>query len=90
MTLEGILNLGNAIFLIASSTIPLYMAWKVKPSPMKTLSILLTSFILVHGIYHLVAFLEVETLELLGEAVIEPLSWLLLFAFSIYYARRGG
>ena len=90
LTLESTLNLVNATLLIASSTIPLLMAWRAKPSPIRILSILLTSFILVHGIYHLVAFLEVEPLMLLGEAVIEPLSWLLLFAFSIYYARRAG
>ena len=66
------------------------MTWKTKTSPFKALSALLASFILVHGIYHLIAFLEVETLELLGEAVIEPFSWLLLFTFSIYYARRAG
>lgn len=90
MSIEGTLNLVNATFLIASSSIPFYMAWKTKPSPIRTLSVLLVSFIFVHGIYHLVAFLEVETLEFLGETIIEPISWLLLFTFSVYYARRAG
>lgn len=90
MSLESLLNLTNAVFLIAASTIPLYIASKVKPSPLKALSILLTSFILVHGIYHFIAFLELEPIELIGETVIEPLSWLLFLAFSIYYAKRAG
>ncbi len=89
MPIEATLNLANAIFLIASSTIPIYLAFKAKPSPIKTLSLLLSSFIVTHGIYHLIAYIETETLELIGELAIEPLSWLFLLTFSIYYAKRA-
>jgi hypothetical protein len=81
--------------MILGITIPtVYMASRIRVAPLRRLSVLLSSFLLLHGIYHLTAFTELafraEALEPVREVLIEPLGWALFLAFAIYFAMTGG
>lgn len=88
------LNLFNAILIIGVALPTMYMGAKITLRPLKILYFLLPSFLLLHGLYHLFSFLG----DLSGNALfgfvadtdLEPLSYVLLFVFAVYFARRGG
>jgi hypothetical protein len=56
---------------------------------LKKLAIMLTVFVLVHGVYHITRFLG---FNLLAEGVFEPLSITILIAFGVllYYNNTPG
>lgn len=89
-----LLNSINALLIIGVSLPTLYMASKIKKRPLKALTLLISSFLFFHGVYHLSAALS--TLQGLGQlglwsdAVFEPLSWFLFLLFAVYFARRVG
>ncbi|MCS4539242.1 MAG: hypothetical protein HYU03_00925, partial [Thaumarchaeota archaeon] len=88
------LNLFNAILIIGVALPTMYMGAKIKLRALKIMYFLLPSFLLLHGLYHLFSFLEALSgnglFGFLGEMIMEPLGYILLFAFAIYFARRGG
>jgi hypothetical protein len=88
------LNLFNAILIIGVALPTLYMGSRMRLRPLKILYFLLPSFLLLHGLYHLFAFLgEFSGNALFGfvaDTDLAPLSYILLFVFAIYFARRGG
>lgn len=85
--LHNILGLVSALAMFAASLPLLYIAVRVQQKTLRTLSILLGVFSLVHGVYH-VGFLV--GLAELSQILIGPFSALLLAIFAIYYFRRGG
>lgn len=71
----------------------MYMAAKVKQPKLRMITILLASFLVVHGLYHGTAALgSLPGLGVLGtssDLLVEPISWLIFFAFSFYFLRNG-
>lgn len=88
------LNLFNAILIIGVALPTMYMGARIKLRPLKILYFLLPSFLLLHGLYHLFSFLEGLSgnglFGFLGDMIMEPLGYILLFVFVVYFARRGG
>jgi hypothetical protein len=92
--LTFLLNTFDAAVVLGVSFPAIFMASKISRPPLRNLSLLLSSFLLVHGLYHLVeALATFDALSYLGalsDAVVEPAGWVLLFVFMVYYSRRGG
>lgn len=90
MTAEIVLNLITAVIIIGAAVPTFYMALRLQFNPLRVLSILLGSFLLFHGFYHLIAAFEAgyPSLEFVSEVVIEPINWALLLAFTLYFLRR--
>jgi len=82
------LDLLNFVFMIVAAVGPIYMAWRVRKRSERlfALAILLASFTLVHGAYHLLEFVG---MSFLAEVLLWPLSTVLLLCFGIYYWRTG-
>ncbi|HEV2139044.1 MAG TPA: hypothetical protein VGR53_09385 [Nitrososphaerales archaeon] len=93
MDIELLLNLFDAAIIIGIAVPTLYMATKVKQSKLRMLTTLLASFLIVHGFYHGAAALgSVPGLDLVGissDLLIEPIGWLLFFAFAVYFLRKS-
>jgi len=94
MDVSVLLNGFDAAIVLGVSIPTLFMATKISKQPLRTLSLLLASFLLVHGLYHIVealaTFLANDVLGELSDVAIEPAGWVLLFGFMVYYYRRGG
>jgi len=92
--IELLLNLFDAVVIIGISVPTLYMATRVKQPKLRLLTILLASFLVVHGLYHGAAALgSLPGLDILGTAsdlLIEPISWVIFFAFAVYFLRNSG
>ncbi|MDV3244407.1 MAG: hypothetical protein LYZ66_04435 [Nitrososphaerales archaeon] len=91
---DFLLNLVDAVLIIGVAIPSLYMATRVKQPSLRTLTILLASFLGFHGFYHaFTVFGMLPGLDVLGTAAdlfFEPFGYLLLFAFAISFARRTG
>jgi len=89
-----LLNAFDAAVVLGVSLPTIFMASKISRPPLRNLSLLLSSFLLVHGLYHLVealaTFDALSSLGSLSDGVVEPAGWALLFVFMLYYSRRGG
>ncbi len=89
-----LLNAFDAAILLAVSVPAMLMASSISRQPLRNLSLLLGSFLLVHGLYHLAEGLaKLQSLSYFGtlsDVVVEPAGWLLLFGFTVYFSRRGG
>jgi hypothetical protein len=70
--------------MVGAGIIPLIMAIKVKVHSLKILSLLLGLFAVVHGFYHLAFGFQQE---LLADAVLEPISLILLIGLGAYYSK---
>jgi hypothetical protein len=94
LSLEVVLNAFDAALIIGVAVPTLVMASRVKNLTLRRLTVLLSLFILVHGLYHLFsavgAGLNIGLLTFLGDSLVEPTSYAVLLAFVIYYWRRGG
>lgn len=89
-----VLNVFDAAIILGTLVPVTIMAARIPKRPLRILSLLLSSFFLVHGFYHLAE--GVATLPgydiwgSLSDVFIEPAGWILLFAFMVYFTRRGG
>jgi hypothetical protein len=93
LDLGSYLNLFSGIIIVAAALPTLYMSAKITIKPLRVIFVLLSAFLLLHGVYHLTYFLgDFTAIDLIavGDEIIEPLSYILLFGFAIYFARRGG
>jgi hypothetical protein len=72
----------NALIILASSAVPIYLTIKLKGN-LKKLTLILTVFILIHTVYHVFGFLGYS---LLAEGVFQPLSVAVLIFFGIFYS----
>ena len=66
--LESQLHLVSAILILLAAVVPIYITIRLKNN-LRKLVIVLTIFILVHAVYHVVGFFG---LTILAEAVFEP------------------
>lgn len=96
MTAEAYLNLFDAIVIIIPAIVTIFLALRVKNAigPLKILTTLLALFLIIHGLNHFCAFYGVafgsNWASFLGNAVVQPLSWAVLVAFSVYYLKTAG
>ena len=79
--LESQLHFISAILILFAAIIPIYLTIKLR-NDLRKLVLILTIFILVHSVYHIVGFFG---LTILTEAVFEPLSVAILIFFGIIY-----
>lgn len=64
-----------------AALIPAYLSLKLRGDICKV-TIMLTAFIVVHGIYHIV---RMQGIESIADSVLEPASIIVLIAFGITY-----
>jgi ABC-type Mn2+/Zn2+ transport system permease subunit len=83
-----ILDLLNFLFMMVAAVGPLYIAYRVRKRNRQlfALAILLGSFTLIHGCYHLFQFLG---MNFIADVVFYPVSAVLLLCFGIFYWKAG-
>ena len=81
MVAESALDLIGAIAIFFAGVIPAYLSFKLR-GDMAMLTIALTVFIIMHGIYHLV---RMQGMESIADGLFEPASVLALIAFGVTY-----
>jgi hypothetical protein len=79
--IESWLDLVSAVMMFFAAIIPVYLSLKVKGDISKV-TIMLTAFIIVHGIYHVV---RMQGIESIADSVFEPASIIVLIAFGVTY-----
>lgn len=79
--LEGQLHFISAILILLAAVVPIYLTIKLT-NDLRKLVLILTIFILVHSVYHIVGFFG---LTILTEAIFEPLSVVILIYFGVIY-----
>jgi len=80
--LESQLHLVSAILILLAAVVPVYLTIRLRDN-LRKLVLVLTIFILVHAVYHIVGFFG---LTILAEGVFEPLSVAILIFFGIVYS----
>jgi hypothetical protein len=80
--LESQLHLVSAILILLAAVVPVYLTVRLRDN-LRKLVLVLTIFILVHAVYHIVGFFG---LTILAEGVFEPLSVAILIFFGIVYS----
>ena len=73
--------MSSAVIMFAAAIVPIYLSLKLK-SNLRILTVLLTVFIFIHGIYHL-AYYAGE--EVLGEGLFRTISIVVLIIFGIAF-----
>jgi hypothetical protein len=81
VAIESELDLVGAILIFVGGIIPAYLSLKLK-GDMAKITIALTAFIVVHGIYHIV---RMQGMESIADGIFEPASVLVLIAFGVTY-----
>ena len=81
VAIESGLDLVSAVMIFFAAIIPAYLSLKLKGDISKV-TIMLTAFIVVHGIYHIVRMQGVESM---ADSVFEPASIIVLIAFGVTY-----
>ena len=81
LAIESWLDLISATMIFFAAIIPAYLSMKLKGDISKV-TIMLTAFIVVHGIYHLV---RMQGIESIADSVFEPASIAVLIAFGVIY-----
>ena len=81
LAIESWLDLVSAVLVFFAAIIPAYLSLKLKGDISKV-TIALTAFIVVHGIYHIV---RMQGIESIADNVFEPASIIVLIAFGITY-----
>lgn len=74
------LNLFSAIMMMLTGAIPAVLALRTS-GMIRMLLIILLSFALIHGLYHL---LEVMGFEFVADSIIQPVSVVVLMVFGIF------
>jgi hypothetical protein len=93
LDINSYLNLFDAVIIIGIALPTLYISTQIKLRPVRILFGLLSAFLVVHGLYHLTYFLGDYTNSdavVFGDEILQPFSYLLLFGFAVYFAKRGG
>jgi hypothetical protein len=87
------LNAFDAVIILAISIPTVYVATKIRLPKLRLLSVVLASFLVIHGLYHLSAVIS-ETyggaaLDFLSDGIIEPLSFAVFLFFAVTLYRLG-
>jgi hypothetical protein len=78
---ENLLHLASAVIMLAAAIVPMYLSLRLK-SNLRILTILLSLFIFIHGIYHLAYFAGEEVL---GEGLFRTISIVVLIIFGVAF-----
>lgn len=78
---EELLQLASTITVFCAAVIPIYLSLKLT-NKLRLLTILLSVFIIIHGIYHLAYYVG---LELLAEGFFRTISIAILIIFGIVF-----
>ena len=93
MSLELVLNALDAALILGVSIPSAVMAARIKVPKLRTLGVLLASFLAIHGAYHLFGVLSAtyggDLLDFLPDGLLEPISYVVLMAFGVYLYRLG-
>jgi hypothetical protein len=81
LAIESWLDAISAAMIFFAAIIPGYLSLKLRGDISKV-TIMLTAFIVVHGIYHLV---RMQGIESIADGVFEPASIIVLIAFGVTY-----
>jgi hypothetical protein len=81
VVIESGLDLVSAVMIFFAAIIPAYLSLKLKGDISKV-TITLTAFIVLHGIYHVV---RMQGIESMADNVFEPASVIVLIAFGVTY-----
>jgi hypothetical protein len=81
LTIENSLDLVSAVMVFFAAIVPAYLSLKLRGDISK-LTIALTAFIVVHGIYHVV---RMQGIESLADSAFEPISIIVLIVFGVTY-----
>jgi len=81
VAIESELDLISAALIFFAAIIPAYLSLKLRGDIVK-LTISLTAFIVIHGIYHLV---RMQGLESMADNIFEPASVVMLIVFGLTY-----
>ena len=73
--------MSSAVIMFAAAIVPIYLSLKLK-SNLRILTVLLTVFIFIHGIYHLAYYAGEEEL---GEGLFRTISIVVLIIFGIAF-----
>ena len=76
---ENLLHLASAVIVFAAAIVPIYLSLRLK-SNLRVLTVLLSLFIFIHGLYHLAYFAGEEVL---GEGFFRTISIVVLIIFMI-------
>ena len=79
--MESELNFIGAVLILSAAIIPAYLSIKLRGT-LRIMTISLTAFIGLHGIYHIAS---VQGMELLSDGILEPASVIALLAFGSIY-----
>jgi ABC-type uncharacterized transport system permease subunit len=81
LAIESWLDFVSATMIFFAAIVPAYLSFNTK-GDIRKVTIALTAFIVIHGIYHLV---RMQGNESIAESVFEPASIIMLIAFGIIY-----
>ena len=81
MAIESGLDLVGALLIFIAGVVPAYLSFKLRGDMFK-ITIALTAFIVMHGVYHVV---RMQGMESIADSVFEPVSVLALIAFGATY-----
>ena len=81
MVIENWLDLVSAVMIFFAAIIPAYLSLRLRGDITKV-TITLTAFVVVHGIYHVV---RMQGLESMADSVFEPASVIVLIVFGATY-----
>jgi Na+-transporting NADH:ubiquinone oxidoreductase subunit NqrB len=79
---EQEIHIVSSLFIFAAAVIPIYLTLRIKTKNLRTLMAILSSFIVVHGAFHITGTLG---MSFLSESILEPISYMVLISFGIYY-----
>lgn len=89
-----LLNASDALLILGVSVPSAVVAMKIPVPRLRVLGLLLASFFVLHGLYHLMGALNevygIEVLDFLSDGLLEPVSYLVLIVFGVYLYRTSG
>jgi hypothetical protein len=87
------LNSIDTLIILGIAVPSVFMASKIHVPKLRTLSVVLASFLIIHGVYHLIAVLSVfystDVLDFLANGIVEPLSYFVLLIFAVLLYSLG-
>jgi len=75
---ENLIHLASGVIMFAAAIVPIYLSLRLK-SNLRILTVLLSLFIFIHGLYHLAYFAGEEVL---GEGLFRTISIVVLIIFG--------
>jgi hypothetical protein len=75
---ENLIHLVSGVIMFAAAIVPIYLSLRLK-SNLRILTVLLSLFIFIHGLYHLAYFAGEEVL---GEGLLRTISVVVLIIFG--------